>query len=126
MPGRGAALLCGLGAGAVVVALAALHAQQGAPPAGGAGASQPPRLVPGPFTGMGPGGGARVDPGRNLMSNPYRMVESWPALNPDMQWGPAMPDHNRGTWALLRTRHGIGGSAVFLSSNTSATPTQSR
>ena len=60
----------------------------------------------GPFTGSGPGGGAREEPGRNLMNNPYRMVENWPTLNPGMKWGPAinfLPDNKGGTWVLLRT-----------------------
>jgi sugar lactone lactonase YvrE len=59
-----------------------------------------------PYTGEGPGGGARVDPGRNLMANPYRMIENWPTLNPGMKWGAAinfLPDNKGGTWALLRT-----------------------
>lgn len=60
----------------------------------------------GPYTGRGEGGGARVAPGVNLMQNPYRMVESWPTLNPGMSWGAAinfLPDNEGGTWALLRT-----------------------
>ena len=59
-----------------------------------------------PFIGDGPGGGARIDPGRNLMSNPYRMIENWPTLNPGMKWGAAinfLPDNKGGTWVLLRT-----------------------
>jgi sugar lactone lactonase YvrE len=71
-------------------------------------AQQPAAAPPsgGPYTGSGPGGGARQEPGRNLMSNPYRMVENWPSLNPGMKWGPAinfLPDQQGGTWALLRT-----------------------
>src|SRR5882672_4450205 len=79
---------------AAVAASAAAHAQQSAPVDGG------------PFTGSGAGGGARVDPGRNLMANPYRLVESWPTLTPGMRWGAAinfLPDDQGGTWALLRT-----------------------
>jgi sugar lactone lactonase YvrE len=73
-------------------------------------AQQPPAPSPppdgGPFTGSGPGGGARQEPGQNLMSNPYQMIENWPTLNPGMKWGPAinfLPDQKGGTWALLRT-----------------------
>jgi sugar lactone lactonase YvrE len=79
---------------AAVAASAAAHAQQSAPVDGG------------PFTGSGAGGGARVDPGSNLMANPYRLVESWPTLLPGMRWGAAinfLPDNQGGTWALLRT-----------------------
>ena len=72
-------------------------------------AQQPAAAPPpngGPYTGSGPGGGARVEPGQNLMSNPYRMIENWPTLNPGMKWGAAinfLPDNKGGTWALLRT-----------------------
>ncbi len=70
-------------------------------------AQQPPAAQPNPpYVGSGPGGGARVEPGANLMANPYRMIESWPALNPGMKWGAAinfLPDNKGGTWALLRT-----------------------
>ena len=73
-------------------------------------AQQPPAPAPppdgGPFTGSGPGGGARQEPGQNQMSNPFRMIENWPALNPGMKWGAAinfLPDQKGGTWALLRT-----------------------
>jgi hypothetical protein len=79
--------------------------QTAAPPAAApAGQGQP--ADGGPFTGNGPGGAARQDPGVNLMSNPYRMTESWPMLNPGMKWGAAinfMPDQKGGTWALIRT-----------------------
>jgi sugar lactone lactonase YvrE len=40
------------------------------------------------------------------MSNPFRMIENWPTLNPGMKWGAAinfLPDQKGGTWALLRT-----------------------
>lgn len=60
----------------------------------------------GPFTGTGPGGSARMDPGTNLIANPYHMTENWPTLNPGMKWGAAInfiPDNKGGTWALLRT-----------------------
>ena len=71
-------------------------------------AQQPAAPPPdgGPFTGSGPGGGARQEPGQNQMSNPFRMIENWPMLNPGMKWGPAinfLPDQKGGTWALLRT-----------------------
>jgi hypothetical protein len=59
-----------------------------------------------PFVGRGAGGGARIDPGRSLMSNPYRMLEKWPALNPGMRWGAAInfiPDNAGGTWMLFRS-----------------------
>ncbi len=65
-----------------------------------------PPSTGGPFTGPGPGGGARVDPGRNLIANPYRMVENWPTLNPGMKWGAAInfiPDTEGGTWMLFRS-----------------------
>lgn len=81
-----------------------LRAQQA--PAPQAPAAAAPRPDGGPFTGSAPGGGARSEPGQNLMSNPYRLVESWPTLNPGMKWGAAinfLPDHQGGTWALLRT-----------------------
>src|SRR5262245_12243156 len=60
----------------------------------------------GPFTGSDLGGAARVDPGINLISNPYRLTKDWPTLNPGMKWGAAInfiPDNKGGTWALLRT-----------------------
>lgn len=79
-----------------------IHAQQPAAP-GGRGAPPPSG---GPYTGSGPGGGARPEPGVNLMSNPYRMTENWPMLDPGMKWGAAinfLPDNKGGTWALLRT-----------------------
>jgi sugar lactone lactonase YvrE len=89
-----------------IAAAAFVQAQQpaapGQVPAQGRGA--PPDG--GPFTGSGPGGGARPDPGQNLMANPYHMVENWPTLNPGMKWGAAinfLPDNKGGTWALLRT-----------------------
>lgn len=69
-------------------------------------AQQRSDLPGGPFTGLGPGGSARKDPGVNLMSNPYRLVENWPTLNPGMPWGAAinfLPDNKGGTWVLLRT-----------------------
>ena len=92
-------------AGAAVLAACVLaQAQQ---PSGqqseGSTRQQP---APAPYTGDGPGGGARIDPGRNLMSNPYRMIENWPTLNPGMKWGAAinfLPDNKGGTWVLLRT-----------------------
>ena len=88
---------------AIVTTSVLLQAQQpAAPPAQGRGALPPP----GPFTGTGPGGGARVEPGQNLMNNPYRLVENWPTLNPGMKWGAAinfLPDNKGGTWTLLRT-----------------------
>src|SRR5687767_3893347 len=96
-PMTGAAVL-------VACALAMPTAQQPAAPAGQAGAAA--ASSGGPFTGSGPGGGARQEPGQNLMSNPYRLVENWPTLNPGMKWGAAinfLPDNKGGTWALLRT-----------------------
>lgn len=96
----------------VVVALATamyVQAQQPTPaaPAQPAQGSAPARPTNGgPYTGTGPQGSARPEPGVNLMSNPYRMVESWPTLNPGMKWGAAInfiPDNQGGTWALLRT-----------------------
>ena len=80
---------------AVVAACGLLFAQQPAPRPDG-----------GPYTGDGPSGSARAEPGANLMSNPYRMTEAWPTLNPGMKWGAAinfLPDNKGGTWALLRT-----------------------
>src|SRR5262245_39714227 len=91
-----------------VVALVALSTLKGSTYMTVAAAQQPAAPAPdgGPFTGSGPGGGARQEPGQNLMGNPYRMIENWPALNPGMKWGPAinfLPDQKGGTWALLRT-----------------------
>jgi len=91
LQGSGGRFLSWLGVLAVLGAASALVAQE---------------LDGGPFTGRGEGGGARVDPGVNLMANPYRMVEGWPTLNPGMEWGAAinfLPDDKGGTWALLRT-----------------------
>src|SRR5688572_17897872 len=68
------------------------------PPAAQQPAAPPPDG--GPFTGSGQGGGARQEPGQNLMSNPFRMIKNWPALNPGMKWGPAinfLPDQKGGT-----------------------------
>ena len=94
-----------LAASMALVALCGLmYAQAGAPPAGQGAAAQ--AQDGGPFTGDGPGGSAREEPGVNLMSNPYRLTENWPTLNPGMKWGAAinfLPDHTGGTWALLRT-----------------------
>ena len=63
--------------------------QTAAPPAAAPGGQGQP-ADGGPFTGNGPGGAARQDPGVNLMSNPYRMTENWPMLNPGMKWGAAI------------------------------------
>lgn len=59
----------------------------------------------GPYTGMAPDGGARVDPGRNLLPNPYRLVMGWPTLNPGMKWAGTtafLPDNQGGVWMLFR------------------------
>ena len=93
---------------AAVVAACVLAQAQQAPSSTGQPVSQGSDAAPsgGPYTGSGPGGGARVDPGRNLIANPYGMVENWPTLNPGMKWGAAinfLPDNKGGTWALLRT-----------------------
>ena len=88
---------------ALVAACGLASAQQASAPEGRGGA--PPRDG-GPYTGDGPSGSARAEPGVNLMNNPYRMTENWPTLNPGMKWGPAinfLPDNKGGTWALLRT-----------------------
>ncbi len=56
---------------------------QPAPPA-----SAPPQIVP------------------SAMSNPYRMVEGWPRLGPNMKWGAAIgiiPDGQGGTWLHFRS-----------------------
>jgi sugar lactone lactonase YvrE len=85
-----------------VIAACGIGLAQQTVPAGQVTSPQPGA----PFTGSGPGGGARSDPGVNLMSNPYTLVESWPTLNPGMKWGAAinfLPDNQGGTWALLRT-----------------------
>jgi sugar lactone lactonase YvrE len=69
-------------------------------------AQLPPVAPGGPYTGTGPSGSARPEPGQNLMSNPYTLIEHWPTLNPGMKWGAAinfLPDNKGGTWALLRT-----------------------
>lgn len=58
------------------------------------------------FTGSGPDGSARSDPGMNLITHSYRLVENWPRLDDGMKWGAAInliPDGDGGTWALLRT-----------------------
>jgi hypothetical protein len=93
---------------AVIAMCGLVVAQQAGTPseAGRGRGTGAPARDGGPFTGDGPGGGARKDPGVNLISNPYRLVESWPALKPGMRWGPAinfLPDNKGGTWALLRT-----------------------
>ena len=31
-----------------------------------------------------------MDPGRNLLANPYGIVEKWPMLSPGMKWGAAI------------------------------------
>jgi sugar lactone lactonase YvrE len=76
------------------------------PGAPGGQTAPPPARDGGPYTGDGPGGYARQEPGVNLMRNPYRMTEKWPTLNPGMKWGAAinfLPDQKGGTWVLLRT-----------------------
>jgi hypothetical protein len=91
---------------AVIVGTCAIVQAQQAQQGGAAGAQAKPAPNGGPYTGSGPGGGAREEPGRNLMANPYKMVEGWPTLNPGMKWGAAinfLPDNKGGTWALLRT-----------------------
>ena len=40
------------------------------------------------------------------MSNPYRMIENWPHLKPNMKWGAAIgliPDGDGGTWMHFRS-----------------------
>jgi sugar lactone lactonase YvrE len=42
----------------------------------------------------------------STMSNPYRMLESWPTLRPGMKWGAAIgliPDGKGGTWMHFRS-----------------------
>jgi len=88
---------------AALLAATLVSGQTTTPPAGTQTAVAPDG---GPYTGSGAGGAARVEPGRNLMSNPFRLVETWPTLNPGMRWGAAinfLPDNQGGTWALLRT-----------------------
>jgi sugar lactone lactonase YvrE len=88
-----------------VAASALVYAQQTQTPPAGTAAGRGAAAGP-PYTGSGPGGSARVEPGANLMSNPYRLVENWPTLNPGMKWGAAInfiPDNKGGTWVLLRT-----------------------
>jgi sugar lactone lactonase YvrE len=44
--------------------------------------------------------------GKNLMANPYRMLENWPHLGPGMKWGAAIgiiPDGGGGTWMHFRS-----------------------
>ena len=93
-------------AGAAVLAACVLaQAQQPSGQAQSEGSTRQQAALA-PYTGDGPGGGARIEPGRNLMSNPYRMIENWPTLNPGMKWGAAinfLPDNKGGTWVLLRT-----------------------
>jgi sugar lactone lactonase YvrE len=89
---------------AAVMAMCGLAAAQSGSPTTAAAPGQ--ARDGGPFTGNGPGGGARQDPGRNLMRNPYRMVENWPTLKPGMKWGAAitfLPDHKGGMWTFMRT-----------------------
>jgi sugar lactone lactonase YvrE len=91
---------------AAIVAAGAVAMPKAQQPAGQAPTGQGAAPAGGPYTGSGPGGGARQEPGQNLMANPYRLVESWPTLNPGMKWGAAinfLPDNKGGTWALLRT-----------------------
>jgi hypothetical protein len=93
----------GLAVAAASLAVTLVSAQTSTPSAGAPGTAIPDG---GPYTGSAPGGGARVEPGRNLMSNPFRLIENWPTLNPGMRWGAAinfLPDDKGGTWALLRT-----------------------
>jgi hypothetical protein len=92
-----------LGLVALVGTCVLVQAQQTPAPAAPAAAAP---ANGGPYTGSGPGGGARVDPGQNLMANPYKMIEGWPTLNAGMKWGAAinfLPDNKGGAWALLRT-----------------------
>ena len=42
----------------------------------------------------------------STMSNPYRLIESWPTLRPGMEWGAAIgliPDGTGGTWMMFRS-----------------------
>ena len=42
----------------------------------------------------------------STMTNPYRLIESWPTLNPGMEWGAAIgliPDGTGGTWMMFRS-----------------------
>ena len=42
----------------------------------------------------------------STMTNPYRMIENWPTLNPGMEWGAAIgliPDGTGGTWMMFRS-----------------------
>ncbi len=83
-----------------------VYSQQGAAPTGRGGGAPAQPLAGGPYTGTGPEGSPRPEPGVNLMSNPYRMIEHWPTLNPGMKWGGAisfLPDNKGGTWVFLRT-----------------------
>jgi hypothetical protein len=44
--------------------------------------------------------------GTTTMTNPYRMIENWPTLNPGMKWGAAIgliPDGKGGTWMHFRS-----------------------
>jgi sugar lactone lactonase YvrE len=81
-----------------------VQAQQPTATSSQAGRQPPPDG--GPFTGTGPRGSARKDPGANLMSHPYRLTENWPTLNPGMRWGSGaafFPDGKGNLWAVIRT-----------------------
>lgn len=42
----------------------------------------------------------------STMSNPYRLLENWPTLEPGMSWGAAIgiiPDDTGGTWMMFRS-----------------------
>ncbi|MEE2636686.1 MAG: hypothetical protein VYE68_05560 [Acidobacteriota bacterium] len=42
----------------------------------------------------------------STMTNPYRLIENWPTLNPGMEWGAAIgliPDGTGGTWMMFRS-----------------------
>ena len=47
---------------------------------------------------------------KSAMSNPYRMIERWPTLGPNMKWGAAIgliPDGQGGVWMHFRSEPAI-------------------
>jgi sugar lactone lactonase YvrE len=75
---------------AVVAACAYVYAQQ----------------APGPPPQAQVTSGIQKHPGVNQIANPYRLIEKWPTLRPNMRWGAAIsmiPDGTGGTWMYFRS-----------------------
>ena len=58
----------------------------------------------------------------STMTNPYRLIESWPTLLPNQEWGAAiglLPDNTGGLWMMFRSEPPInynGSSGVISKS----------